>query len=216
TKDFGTPLVSVILCTYNREKLVTKAVKSALNQSYRNIELIIIDDGSADGTMAQLTPIALADPRIIFVRHANKGLARSRNVGLRLARGKYVCFLDSDDWYLRDHIRKRVELMERRNSIAMLYGRVHVRGPRSKQSVVDLEHPGKMIHVSRCYVGGTFFARRSVLMRVGGFREIPFGEDLDLVLRVKKRFAVRRVDFPTYVYNCTPSDRLCLQNPSRG
>jgi glycosyltransferase involved in cell wall biosynthesis len=206
------PLVSIIICTYNRSRLVKKAIRSALHQSYRNIELIIVDDGSTDGTAVQLAAWAEREPRMVFVRQRNWGQALARNAGLALARGEYVCFLDSDDWYLRDHVQRRVRLMERRPSLGMLHGGIVVRGARAKQLVLDLEHPERKIHVSKCYVGGTFFARRSVLKRVGGFREIPFGEDHDLMQRVKKKFAVKKVRITTYVYNCSPSDRLCLQS----
>jgi len=210
-RNLNRPLVSIILCTYNRSRLVMRAIRSALGQSYRNIELIVVDDGSTDGTAVKLAAWAEREQRAVFVRQRNRGQAIARNIGLALARGGYVCFLDSDDWYLRDHVQRRVRLMERRPSPGMLHGGMVVRGARAKQFVLDLEDPERKIHVSKCYVGGTFFASRSVLKRVGGFRELRFGEDLDLMLRVKKRFVVKKVRNPTYVYNCSPSDRLCLQ-----
>jgi GT2 family glycosyltransferase len=91
----------------------------------------------------------------------------------------------------------------------MVYGGVVAHGSRKKRYVVDLDHPSRKIHVSRCYVGGTFMIRRYVLARVVGFRPLKFGEDYDLVKRIEKRFRVERVAARTYHYYCDTSDRLC-------
>ena len=136
------PLVSVVLCTYNRRHLVTDAIESLRTQSYTNWELIIIDDGSTDGSEKVLLPFAMNDARISYHRRANRGLAASRNEGIMLAMGEFITFLDSDDRYHSTHLAKRVLAMARYRSVGFLYGGLKCVGPRAKQYV-----PLSLIHI---------------------------------------------------------------------
>jgi len=169
-----------------------------------------VDDGSTDSTARDIAPLPVRDERIVLHRQANRGLARSRNTGMRLSDGEYMCFLDSDDEYLPAHIASRVAMLERMKATDMVYGGLTVRGPVRKRYVVDLEAPNRKIHVKDCFVGGTFFMRRTIYAVGYRFRPLEFGEDLDLFRRVQKRFRVRRVEgMRTYVYHCETSDRMC-------
>lgn len=204
------PLVSVILCTYNRAHLVKRAIASVLIQTYRNWELIIIDDGSTDSTEQVVMPLVKSDPRILYLRQPNNGLAESRNVGIRLARGEFMTFLDSDDEYRKDHVATRVQLLLKRPSIALVYGGIEYVGPEEKQYVPDARRPGKKIHLNNCYASGTFFARASTFRTLRGFRNIPFAEDFDFIQRLKKRgFTLAKVHQPTYRYHLDAENRLC-------
>ncbi len=203
------PLVSVILCTYNRERLVRRAIKSVLRQSYTNWELIIIDDGSTDDTDRMVLPVVKRDRRLRFVRHANKGLALSRNDGIALAQGAFIAFLDSDDEYAEKHLECRIHFMRRRRDVGLVYGGIRCVGPNKRQFVPDVERPGTMIHVSKCFTSGTIVARRSVLLRAGGFRNVVFAEDYDLVQRIKTFTRIARSRSATYIYHVDADDRLC-------
>ncbi|OGU66954.1 MAG: hypothetical protein A3C56_07055 [Ignavibacteria bacterium RIFCSPHIGHO2_02_FULL_56_12] len=202
-------LVSIVLCTFNRASLLPRALSSVLRQTYGNWELIVVDDGSTDRTAAAVNRFIAREPRITMFRQRNRGLALARNAGIRRTNGDFICFLDSDDAYAADHVAWRVRWMNRHPRIDMIYGGLRVRGPRSKQYVVDLERPGQKLHVSQCYVGGTFFLRRNVLRKVGGFRKMEFGEDYDLMKRIERRFNVRKVGKRSYIYYCDSPDRLC-------
>ena len=93
------PLVSVIIPTYNRKSVISISLKSVLGQTYKNIEVIIVDDCSTDCTKTVVD--CIEDPRIRYIHHStNKGGAAARNTGIRAARGEYVAFLDSDDAWL--------------------------------------------------------------------------------------------------------------------
>ncbi len=208
-KGYNQPLVSVILCTYNRARLVGRAIASVRAQTFRNWELIIVDDGSSDNTSQRVQPLVLADHRLLYVKHRNKGLSKCRNEGIALAVGKYAAFLDSDDEYMKTHIAKRVEFMERYPTVDVIDGGVISKGPARKQFVMDLTRPGKKIHVSKCFVGGTLFAKRSVLKKIGGFNNLVYGDDFDLMQRISKKFSVKKVNFRTYVYHCDSPSRLC-------
>lgn len=203
------PVVSIILCSFNRAGLITRAIDSVLKQNFGLFELIIVDDGSTDETYKIVMPLSEKDPRCVYIRHHNRGLSASRNVGISLARSRYVTFLDSDDEYRPSHISRRLEYLERRPDVDAIFGGVHCTGPRSKHYVVDLTSKGRKIHVSKCFVGGTLFAKRKVLQRIGGFPDLDFGEDYHLMLKLQKNFSVRRVLWPTYIYHTDAEDRLC-------
>lgn len=203
------PRVSVILCTFNRARLVQRAIASVLRQTYSQWELIIVDDGSTDGSERLLLRAAKADQRIIYIRHANRGLAESRNAGVAQASGEYVTFLDSDDELKTTHIKKRVAYMESRPSVDAMYGGLIPVGPRTKQFVPDVTKPNRKIHLSKCYVAGTLFLKRSVFLRSGGFRNITYGDDYYFIQRLKKRFRLVRTHWQTYIYHLEAEDRLC-------
>ena len=98
------PFFSVIIPTYNRKNLVLAAIDSVLRQTFHDWELIIIDDGSTDGTFKALESIT--DSRISAYFQDNRERSASRNRGINLSKGKFICFLDSDDLYLEDHLGK--------------------------------------------------------------------------------------------------------------
>ncbi|MCQ2444839.1 MAG: glycosyltransferase, partial [Mailhella sp.] len=95
----GGPPVSVIIPVWNAERHLEQCLDSVVGQTLRRIEIILVDDGSTDGSAAILRRYADADPRIILAESARRGAANARNAGLRLARGEYLCFLDSDDFF---------------------------------------------------------------------------------------------------------------------
>lgn len=105
------PLVSVIIPTYNRRHQLKKSLDSVLGQSHRPIELIIVDDGSTDGTVETLDAVDYPIP-VQFIRHEkNKGGSAARNTGIHVARGSFIAFLDSDDCWHPDKIKMQIELL---------------------------------------------------------------------------------------------------------
>jgi len=110
------PLVSCVIIFLNGEKYIAEAIESVIAQTYENWELILVDDGTTDGASAIAKQYADAYPRkIIYTEHPdheNRGMSASRNAGIRLGRGKYVAFLDADDVWLPDRLKKHVEVLE--------------------------------------------------------------------------------------------------------
>lgn len=107
------PLVSVIMPAYNAEKYVEEAINSILNQTYKNFELIILDDASTDNTPLILKNLAKKDPRIRYIRNEkNLYIAGNRNKGISLAKGKYILWQDADDISLPNRIEKLLSFME--------------------------------------------------------------------------------------------------------
>jgi glycosyltransferase involved in cell wall biosynthesis len=96
------PKISVILCAYNEEKFIRKAIESVVNQTLKCIEIIIVNDGSTDNTLNIINGYAKDDSRIKVIDQENIGLGASRNKGMKIASGEYVTFLDADDWFTEE------------------------------------------------------------------------------------------------------------------
>lgn len=107
------PLVSVIIPVYNQESYVEKCLKSIVNQTYRNLQIIVVNDGSTDNSLIILNKYKEKDDRITIVSKRNEGLAFARRDGLMIAEGEYVVFVDSDDYLLLSAIQDLVEISEK-------------------------------------------------------------------------------------------------------
>ncbi len=107
------PFFSVIMPVYNRADLVKDSIVSVLNQSFDDFELICIDDGSTDNTLLVLKEIANRDKRIKLISHQNKGRCAARNEGINAAAGEWIAFLDSDDFYLENHLSIMYQLIQK-------------------------------------------------------------------------------------------------------
>lgn len=114
-----TPKISAIIPTYNREKLIARAIESVLNQSYPPAEIIIVDDGSTDNTKAVIE--AISDPRIKYVYQENKGAGAARNTGVINASCDWIAFLDSDDTWRKDKLLHQVEYLKANPQYKMVY-----------------------------------------------------------------------------------------------
>jgi glycosyltransferase involved in cell wall biosynthesis len=98
------PLISVIIPVYNTLDYIQRGIDSVLNQTYENIELVVVNDGSTDGSENLLDKVSLNNPKVTVFHQNNSGVSAARNKGLDLIQGEYVCFLDSDDWLTKDAI----------------------------------------------------------------------------------------------------------------
>jgi glycosyltransferase involved in cell wall biosynthesis len=207
-------MVSIVIPTYNRARDVCDAIDSVLAQTYRQLEVILVDDGSTDNTAEVVA--AYAD-RVHYVLIPHSGLpSRARNAGLDMARGEYVAFLDSDDLWLPQKLEKQVAAMEADaqtglvccNALIMIDGEVQP-GPhylsekqgRSGAVLLDLIH-GNFV------IASTAVIRRTLLTEVGSFSEDPSlkaMEDYDLWLRVAAVSRVRYLPEPLAIYRDAPA-----------
>ncbi len=196
------PFFTIILATYNRAGKIDKAIKSVLNQTYTNWELIVVDDGSTDTTSKHVKKFS--NVKLISKKH--KGVAAARNIGLKKAQGKFITFIDSDDTYREDHLEKHYKTILKNKEVDFFYGGVKVKG---SKFVPDFDHPGKEVNVDNCKQAGTFFVRSNVLKKVGGFPNLNFAEDYVLYKNVKaKGYAVKRLYTRSYLYDRTGSDEI--------
>lgn len=111
------PLVSVVMPVYNTERFLRQAIDSVLNQTYQNIELIVVDDGSKDNSLQILTEYQKNDSRVCVIKQEpNLGVAHARNKGIQLAKGEFIALLDSDDIWEETKIDRQVSLLKKEDA----------------------------------------------------------------------------------------------------
>lgn len=182
-------LVSVVIATYNMGRYLPHAVGSALAQSYPEVEVVIVDDGSTDDT-PDIVRQWRDHPRVRIHRQANGGQARAKNAGVRLSRGAFVAFLDADDTWLSDKLAWQMPLFEGRPELGVVYSdfeRMDGLGQPLPQGATRLHRgwvSGALLIEN--FVGfPTAVVRRAHLERYGAFDEsLGMGIDYDLWLRL--------------------------------
>lgn len=197
-------LVSIIIPVYNMERWIERSVQSVLKQSYLNIEIILIDDGSIDNSLNICTKLSREFSNIRVFHQDNQGVSEARNLGLSVARGKYICFLDADDLYCREMVEKLVSAIENNNAeMATCSYYIFNNELSNTETKSDLnesvsENKQNIISTILCdtryagYVWNKIFL--SNLLRDTKFdSEIKIGEDLHFVLKYMKN--VRRAVF---------------------
>lgn len=202
------PLVSVILPVYNRAWCVERAIRSVLAQTYRPLELIVVDDGSTDGTREVVERFGASLTLLVQER---AGAYPARNLGLRHARGELVAFADSDDAWLPDRLAVQVPLM-RRPEVGLVFGdTIHVSEPRPDAPRTGLTSfavsPPRRGHAARHFACCNFvptctvLVRRACLEEAGGFvTTVPLSADYVAWLRIALRHEVDFVDRPVAEY----------------
>lgn len=109
------PLISVIVPVYNVEKYLRRCLRSIYEQTYKNIEIVLVDDGSTDVSLQLLEEYAKKDSRAKIIRQKNMGLSAARNTGIRYSKGEYLTFIDSDDYVTHDYVEYMYKLLEQNN-----------------------------------------------------------------------------------------------------
>ncbi len=197
------------MSSLNRAELIERAVASVFAQTFTRWELVLIDDGSTDGSDRVMAQYAKNDPRVLMISRTNRGLAASRNQGIHISSGTYVGFLDSDDTLRPTHLQRHVRAMRSDPTLDFVMGSLAIVGPKSAQYVPDVRRPGRRIHLSRCQSAGSLFAKRKVLLEAGGFPLMEFGEDTALISRLKQNYQWKPLASRTYVYHCMETERMC-------
>ncbi len=200
------PIVSVIMPAYNRAKFLERSIESVLDQSYKFWELIIVDDGSTDNTFNIVNSYLNKYDSIKYIKHKNRNAPLSRNSAIQASVGKFITFLDSDDEYKPDHIALRVKYLENNRGTDLLHGGVEITG---NPFVKDRNNMNNLIHLSECIIGGTFFGKRKVFIKMEGFTNLDYSEEYEFFERVKEKFIVTKVNFQTYIYHRETDDSIC-------
>jgi glycosyltransferase involved in cell wall biosynthesis len=189
-------MVSVIMPTYNRAHLLHESILSVLSQTYENLEIIVVDDGSSDDTKEVVT--SFSDPRINYIWQPNRGRSNARNHGLSLARGNFIAFLDSDDLYLPDKIKSQVDYLEKHPEAGMVYTSAYCINEKGEK----LAHRYEATVSGEIYESIAFFTTvtitlptvmtyKTVFERVGGFDEkMDRFEDTDMWRRISKEYRI--------------------------
>lgn len=198
------PTVSIILPCYNGERWLPETISSIRAQTFQDFELIIIDDGSTDGTPALLESVA-REPRIKVIRQSNRGIPATHNRGLEESRGEFIAFIHQDDLWLPEKLALQVEAFRRGDpSVGVVYGQAYHIDETGR--VIKLRQPPEypQIELLRRFIEeGNFvpiittLIRRACFDRVGLQDETLYGcDDYDLWLRLAPHFAFLRLDVP--------------------
>lgn len=187
------PTVSVVIPSYNVERYVGAAIESALSQTYDDLEVVVVNDGSTDGTATAIEPFR-SDPRVVYVAQENRGLAGARNRGIREAHGEYIGLLDADDLWMPERLTRCVEILAASPEIGWVTTDCFLledETPTTKRYYVDVLHRApeeecslQQIARANCFfVGGVI--RRELFDRLGGFDEsLRRAEDYEMWIRL--------------------------------
>ncbi len=197
------PLISIIIPTYNVSRFIDQTLESIFDQDVTGYEIIVVDDGSTDSTQSVLETYK---ERISYYCQENRGPAAARNVGIKMAKGKYIAFQDGDDLWPKNKLRLQLELMESHPDVGLLSGdmqrfsgeRVNVSSMFKKYGF-DRNFFGDDFYVMdayrKIYIHGNYIPTGSVILRrnclekVGDFDEgFRHSEDLDLWLRISMQY----------------------------
>ena len=199
------PLVSVVMPAYNVEAYIEEAILSIVGQDYRNLELVVVNDGSSDGTRKIVEKLARRYPAIAkCLTISNSGPARARNVGIQNARGRIIAYQDADDISFAGRISREVRYLTENPHVAMVYGGMEVRYPGGaieRQQTQSFN--GKLLLLRNYIPCGSVMHRRSILDRVGWWND---NDDWDLWIRVSERYAIGNVPEVVYQYRVHDSE----------
>lgn len=186
------PMVSVVITTYNRANMVGRAIESVLSQTYKDFELIVVDDCSSDNTKEVVK--AFHDPRLRYIRHdQNRGLPAARNTGIKELRGKYVAFLDDDDEWKAEKLERQIELANAKSStFGVIYCGAVILNSNGK--IIGENMPklkgnirSEIVKKGLSTIPSTFLFAKDALEDVGGFDEnLESHVDHDIWMKMAK------------------------------
>ena len=215
------PLISIVIPTFNRENAIGRAIKSALCQTYPNLEIIVVDDASADNTKNKVKQ--LKDKRIVYLSHkTNQGASAARNTGIKKARGEYIAFLDSDDQWLGQKLEKQIAVLEKNPDCSASYCRYYIIKDKKKKLSVWPEIKKYQGELNRQLLIGNFITSSSALLKKEIFEKsglfdekLPAYQDWEFFLRVSKFANFAFLNEPLFYQNQNEKNRISLNREKR-
>lgn len=205
-------LVSVIIATYNCRQYLATAIESVLSQTYPNLELHIVDDGSIDGTEREVS-VFLRDPRVRYHHQPNAGQTVAKNHGIRKSRGEFVGFCDADDMWLPNKLELQLSRFAGNERLGVVYTRAAIMDENgahvSRDTSDDPDYRSGRVTSDLFKINfvpfGTALVRRRCLDELGAFDErYGMGIDWELWLRLSLHYEFLFVDAETYVHRVWP------------
>ncbi|MBF0279962.1 MAG: glycosyltransferase [SAR324 cluster bacterium] len=205
------PEISVLMPIYNDEKTLNDCIESILAQTFRNFELVVLDDGSTDSSKTILENFALKEKRIKLFRNPHQGIVESLNAGLKHCRGRYIARMDGDDLMHRQRLEKQLFFLNQHPETALVGSLVQgipemTNYQKWSNSLISDKAIKDEIFVESPIMHPTFFARRALFEVLKGYRQNPWAEDYDFLLRAYQHqagfgkvpeFLVQKKDSPT-------------------
>lgn len=206
------PFFSIIVPTYNRGYRIANALNSVFKQSFSSWEVIVIDDASSDDTEKVVRTLSKENEKVFyFKQYRNEGPANARNLGINLARGEFLAFLDSDDHFLPDHLEKRYQIIQKNQDLDFIYGGMKIVGSALIPDRYDLS---KTVDIStlKIFPTGTYIVRTEAAKEIGGFPNLRLSEDMEFLAKAKRLgYKTRETSVPTYVYTRDCQDSITNQ-----
>lgn len=218
------PLVSVIISLYNKERYVSRAIESVFAQTYKNYEIIVVDDGSTDASRAVLEPYM---DRITYIWQENAGPGSARNRGVRESSGQYLAFLDADDYWLEGFLEHTVRFLEEHPDVDVVstaYFKKRSNGvirwpPVEREPAKGVINDFFLVYAQlpQFCCTGSVVVRRDAFLNVDGFRtDLPTGEDVELWCCLGATARWGYITIPLAVYDQTvPASLMRRPLPER-
>ncbi len=206
--------VSVIIPTYNRGYIIRRALQSVYNQTWKDFEIIVVDDGSTDNTRVILEEECLKHPNVKYIRHeVNKGVSAARNTGILHSKGEYIAFLDSDDRWFPTKLREQLRVFQfDREEIGLVYTGYKWYEPNGNVIDVIPKYGGYVFNklLSNNFIAcSSVIVPRKVLDVVGLFdKHLITNQDYDMWLRIAREYLVKFVPKPLVEIHAYGSDRI--------
>ena len=193
-------MISIVLPSYNRAHILPKAVESILRQTYKDFELIIVDDGSSDNTCEVVK--SFDDNRIVYVRQENAGACVARNNGIDHARGEYIAFQDSDDIWHQDKLEKQLKTLQEKNADIVFCRMNRMSGGKIVGLVSDYFKEGFLSKdVMPMSIGTqTLIGKCQVFKQEKFDPEMPRFQEFELLVRAQKEFSIYCMEEPLADY----------------
>ncbi|MCP4521828.1 MAG: glycosyltransferase [Cytophagales bacterium] len=203
-------LVSVIIPCYNAEKFIKETIQSVLNQSYSQFELIIVNDGSKDNSEKEI--LTFDDPRIQYISKENGGVSKARNIGIEKAKGEFLAFLDADDIFEKDNLKKKIEFLKTNKDIGLVHSLEQKFDHETRKNLVVTEgKEGNVLNLlleMSCTVihsPASILMRNSLLQKIGGFDEnLSTSADWEFWVRVASKTEIGLIKEPLIKYRIHP------------
>ncbi|MDD4910430.1 MAG: glycosyltransferase [Candidatus Omnitrophica bacterium] len=203
------PKVSVLIPAYNAEKFIQRTIDSVLNQTFRDLELIVVDDGSSDKTADIVRQAGSSDSRISYFYQANKGLSHTRNRLAALAKGEFIAFLDHDDEWLPEKIGKQLGLFEKGGQTGLVFSDAYIKKYGRTIATCFKERRPFRGDVFYQYLFSDNFAPLFTVMMPRSilYEFLPFSpdyevnEEFDIFLKVARKYRFDYIDEPLAVYH---------------
>jgi glycosyl transferase family 2 len=191
--------VSIVLPTYNGTRYIHKSIESCLRQTYSNIEVLLVDDGSTVDIAGIVN--SFADPRIHYIRHENnRGLSEALNTGFKVSTGKYLTWTSDDNYYADNAIERMVAFLQSYPKIDFVYADQYKIDECDNVLSVQRNKPPNSLKIHN-FIGACFLYRRNVYETIGDYnREMSLVEDYDYWVRVSGKFAMQQLFIPLYYY----------------
>lgn len=197
------PKVSVIIPTYNREKLIGRAIESVLAQTHPAYEIIVVDDGSTDGTKSALAPF---NGKIKYVHQANAGIAGARNRGIQESGGEYIAFLDSDDYWAPEKLAEQVRVLDACPKVGIVFAPMPIVNEKGetlgrKPAGATGKNLRELLEFWGDLPTSTVMTRRECFKKAGVFDPaLPPMEDFDMWLRIARYYDLYEIEGKVLAY----------------